>query len=52
MSLHHHDHAHEPANYDRAFGWGIGLNAAYIVLEVVAGLAAGSLALLAMRGTT
>src|ERR1044071_6315064 len=45
-----HDHSHTPANYNKAFALGIGLNVAYIIVEVVAGLAIHSLALLADAG--
>ena len=51
---HGHGHAHHhhdaPASYDRAFALGIGLNLAYVAAETVAGLVAGSLALLADAG--
>ena len=46
----HHHHHEPPANYDRAFALGIGLNLVYVAAETVAGLAAGSLALLADAG--
>lgn len=45
-----HDHGHDhslPVDLGPAFKWAIGLNVGYIVVEVVAGLAVGSLALLA-----
>ena len=45
-----HDHDHDrsvPIDLGPAFKWAIGLNVGYIVVEVVAGLAVGSLALLA-----
>ena len=45
-----HDHGHVPANYNKAFALGIGLNVAYIIVEVIAGLAIHSLALLADAG--
>src|SRR4029077_13649904 len=45
-----HDHDHAPANYNKAFALGIGLNVAYIIVEVIAGLAIHSLALLADAG--
>ena len=48
MSGHHHNHA--PARYGRAFAIGIGLNLAYLIAEAVAGLASGSMALLADAG--
>lgn len=43
-------HNHVPASFDRAFAIGIGLNVAFVVAEVVYGLRAGSLALLADAG--
>lgn len=42
----HHHHSHT-LNYDRAFAIGVGLNVAYILLEVTAGVWVSSLALLA-----
>jgi cobalt-zinc-cadmium efflux system protein len=46
-----HEHGHQtPASYDRAFAIGIGLNLAYVAVEGVFGLLAGSLALLADAG--
>jgi cobalt-zinc-cadmium efflux system protein len=45
---HHHHHA--PASFDRAFAIGVGLNGAFVVLEVVSGLLAHSLALVADAG--
>jgi cobalt-zinc-cadmium efflux system protein len=47
---HAHGHHHGPANFDRAFAIGVGLNTAFVVAEVVAGLWSGSLALLADAG--
>jgi cobalt-zinc-cadmium efflux system protein len=47
---HHHHHDHAPASYGMAFGIGIGLNLAYVIAEAVAGLASGSMALLADAG--
>lgn len=51
---HHHDHAqahsHAPASFGRAFAIGIGLNLAYVIAEAGAGLASGSMALLADAG--
>ncbi len=45
---HNHGHAHSvPVDIGPAFKWAIGLNVGYIVVEVAAGLAIGSLALLA-----
>lgn len=50
----HHDrhgpHGHMPKNYSRAFAFGIALNVLYIVVEVIYGLLAGSMALLADAG--
>ncbi len=43
-------HSHAPASFGRAFAIGIALNLAFIVIEVVVGLAAGSVALLADAG--
>jgi cobalt-zinc-cadmium efflux system protein len=48
----HHDHAghghhHGPASYDRAFAIGVTLNAGFVAAEVVFGLAANSMSLLA-----
>lgn len=46
-----HDHAHPtPKRLDAAFAFGVGLNAAFIVVEVVYGLAVNSSALLADAG--
>ena len=45
-----HAHAHAPAAYDRAFAIGIALNLAYLIGEGAAGLATGSVALLADAG--
>lgn len=45
-----HDHAHShaaPADLGPAFRWAVGLNASYVVVEGVAGVMTGSLALLA-----
>jgi cobalt-zinc-cadmium efflux system protein len=58
MDQHHHDHAHDhrgqghhhhvnPDALGRSFAIGVGINLAYMVLEIIAGLAAHSLALLA-----
>ena len=49
---HNHDHHHpaDPADYGRAFALGIALNLGFVVLEVAAGLWAGSVALLADAG--
>jgi cobalt-zinc-cadmium efflux system protein len=40
-------HAHNRHDYNRAFGFGVMLNVAFVVIEVVYGVAAGSLALIA-----
>jgi cobalt-zinc-cadmium efflux system protein len=49
-----HDHghgvAHAPANFDRAFGIGIGLNIAFVAIEAFYGWKVDSLALLADAG--
>jgi cobalt-zinc-cadmium efflux system protein len=45
-----HDHRLPPESLDRALALGVGLNAAFVVAEVAAGFAAGSLALLADAG--
>lgn len=48
---HSHQHHHpEVANYNRAFGIGVGLNLVYVLAEAGFGLATGSLALLADAG--
>lgn len=47
---HRHSHDRGRTDYDRAFAIGIGLNVGYIAAEAVAGLLAGSLALLADAG--
>ncbi|MBC7801680.1 MAG: cation transporter, partial [Gemmatimonadaceae bacterium] len=44
---HHHGHSHAPASFGRAFAIGAGVNAAFVALQVVYGLAANSMALLA-----
>ncbi len=50
----HHHHglgqSHAPSNFGKAFALGIGLNAAFVVAEVVFGLAGHSVALLADAG--
>ncbi len=43
-------HVHAPASFGRAFAIGIGLNVAYVVAEVIYGIGAHSLALLADAG--
>ena len=45
-----HDHSHVPKNFHRAFAIGIALNAGFVVVEIVFGLFANSLALLADAG--
>lgn len=51
MSDHHdHGHSHAPASFGRAFAIGIGLNLAYVVAEAAAGIATGSMALVADAG--
>ena len=47
---HGHGHVHAPASFGRAFAIGITLNVAYVVGEIVYGLFAHSLALLADAG--
>ncbi len=42
-----HGHSHAPANFGKAFAIGVGLNLTYVVLEVVFGLIAHSIALVA-----
>ncbi len=45
-----HEHEHGTPDYNKAFAFGVALNVGYIILEVVFGLLAGSLALLADAG--
>jgi cobalt-zinc-cadmium efflux system protein len=47
---HDHGHDHPPANFDRAFGIGIGLNLAFVAIEAFYGWRIDSLALLADAG--
>lgn len=47
---HHHNHHHPPHDFGRAFAIGITLNLAFVVVEVIYGLYADSLALLADAG--
>ena len=47
---HAHSHRHAPANFDRAFAIGVGLNVAFVVAELVFGLRTHSLALVADAG--
>jgi cobalt-zinc-cadmium efflux system protein len=46
----HHGDSHAPANFNKAFAIGIGLNTAYVLFEVVFGILGHSLALLADAG--
>jgi cobalt-zinc-cadmium efflux system protein len=46
----HSGHSHAPANFGKAFAIGIALNAGFVALEVVFGLAGHSVALLADAG--
>ncbi len=43
-------HSHRPSIHSRAFALGVGLNLAFVVVEVIAGLTSGSLALIADAG--
>ena len=45
-----HHHHHPAPNYNRAFAFGIGLNVVFIIAEIIFGLHANSLALLADAG--
>ncbi len=45
-----HDHSHAPANFNRAFAIGIGLNIAFVLVEAFYGWKVNSLALLADAG--
>jgi cobalt-zinc-cadmium efflux system protein len=45
-----HEHNHEKTNYSHAFKIGVALNVGFIIIEVVFGLVADSLALLADAG--
>ncbi len=47
---HGHSHSHAPAHFGMAFAIGVTLNAAYVVVEVVFGLFAHSVALVADAG--
>jgi cobalt-zinc-cadmium efflux system protein len=47
---HHHGHDHAPQNFGRAFAIGLVLNVAFVIIEVIFGLVAGSTALLADAG--
>ena len=50
--VHHHGqaHVHAPATLGAAFAWGISLNTAFVLAELVYGFRAGSLALIADAG--
>lgn len=50
MHDHLHCEHHRPASYGRAFAIGVGLNIAYVVAEVIYGLASHSLSLVADAG--
>ena len=45
-----HDHNHQAGKYNRAFAIGIALNSVFVIIEVVYGLVAESMALLADAG--
>lgn len=45
-----HDHVHAPKSFNSAFAWGITLNVAFVIVEVLYGLKVDSLALLADAG--
>jgi len=47
---HSHDDPHGPANYGKAFAIGMALNVAYVIAQIVFGIVAHSLALLADAG--
>lgn len=47
---HHHDHIPKLDHLNKAFIWGIILNTAFVIVEVVAGLITGSLSLLTDAG--
>ncbi|MDB5115362.1 MAG: cation transporter [Mucilaginibacter sp.] len=47
---HHHDHTPKLDHLNAAFIWGIILNSAFVVIEVIAGLVTGSLSLLTDAG--
>lgn len=46
----HRGHSHAPASFGRAFGIGISLNVTFVLVEVIFGLRANSVALLADAG--
>jgi cobalt-zinc-cadmium efflux system protein len=45
-----HTHQHGPRTHDRAFAFGVGLNLAFVAVELLYGVLAGSLALVADAG--
>ena len=47
---HDHDHRHEPQGYGRAFAIGVTLNLGFVLVEGLAGLWSGSIALIADAG--
>ena len=47
---HHGEHSHAPKDFGRAFGIGIVLNSAFVVVEAVYGWLSGSMALIADAG--
>lgn len=47
---HGHSHEHAPVSYNRAFAIGVALNVAFVIVEAVYGVLAGSLALLSDAG--
>jgi cobalt-zinc-cadmium efflux system protein len=47
---HHHHHHHAPSDMGRAFAIGVALNSTIVVVQVIAGFYAGSMALLADAG--
>jgi cobalt-zinc-cadmium efflux system protein len=49
-TAHGHAHSHAPASFGRAFAIGITINLLYVVVEATAGIATGSMALLADSG--
>ena len=49
-SGHGHGHSHAPADFGRAFGIGIVLNAAFVIVEATFGFLSGSMALVADAG--
>jgi cobalt-zinc-cadmium efflux system protein len=48
--VHDHSHSHAPENFNAAFAFGVGLNLLLVVAQVVGGLLAHSLALVADAG--